>query len=79
LQEGLITKDTPVNLGGHYHMNLTDALAHSNNLYFETLARNLGFERVRHYANDSDWRMAGSIPNEQLGIYPMSLPEAREA
>jgi len=40
-----------VNLGGHYHMNLTDALAHSN---ISILKRwpELGFERVRHYANE---------------------------
>ena len=30
---------------------MTDALAKSNNLYFEELGRELGFERVRHYAN----------------------------
>jgi penicillin-binding protein 2 len=51
LQEGIITKDTPVNLGGGYHLTLTEALAHSNNLYFETVGRRLGFERVRYYAN----------------------------
>ncbi|MGI8772665.1 MAG: penicillin-binding transpeptidase domain-containing protein, partial [Acidobacteriaceae bacterium] len=45
LQEGIVTKDTQVNLGG-WSMNLTEALAHSNNLYFETLGRRLGFERV---------------------------------
>ena len=72
LQEGIITKDTPVNLGGAYHLNLTEALAHSNNLYFETLGRTLGFERVRHYANQFGLgEMAGyNIPGEQLGIYP---------
>ena len=72
LQEGIITKDTPVNLGGSYHLNLTEALAHSNNLYFETLGRTLGFERVRHYANQFGLgEMAGyNIPGEQLGIYP---------
>ncbi|HEY0785609.1 MAG TPA: penicillin-binding transpeptidase domain-containing protein, partial [Acidobacteriaceae bacterium] len=31
LSEGIITKDTPVNLGGHYTMNLTTALARSVN------------------------------------------------
>ncbi len=51
LQEGIISKDTPVALGGGYHLTLTEALAHSNNLYFETLGRALGFERVKHYAN----------------------------
>jgi len=80
LEEGIITKDTPVNLGGSYHMNLTEALAHSNNLYFETLGRRLGFERVRHYANQFGLgELAGyNIPNEQLGIYPdQELPESK--
>lgn len=80
LDEGLITRDTPVNLGGSYHLNLTEALAHSNNLYFETLGRNLGFERVRHYANEFGLgELAGyNIPNEQLGIYPdQPLPDAQ--
>jgi penicillin-binding protein 2 len=72
LSEGIITRDTPVNLGGSYHLNLTEALAHSNNLYFETLGRTLGFERVRHYANEFGLgELAGyNIPGEQLGIYP---------
>lgn len=78
LEEGIVTKDTPVNLGGSYHMNLTEALAHSNNLYFETLGRRLGFDRVRHYANEFGLgELAGyNIPGEQLGVYPSEpLPE----
>jgi len=80
LEEGIITKDTPVNLGGSYRMNLTEALAHSNNLYFETLGRRLGFERVRHYANQFGLgELAGyNIPHEQLGVYPdQELPESQ--
>jgi len=78
LEEGIITKDTPVNLGGSYHLNLTEALAHSNNAYFETLGRRLGFERVRHYANEFGLgELAGyNIPGEQLGVYPdQPLPD----
>jgi penicillin-binding protein 2 len=78
LQEGIVTKDTPVNLGGNYHVNMTEALAKSNNLYFETLGRRLGFERVRHYANSFGLgELAGwNIQGEQLGIYPEQvLPE----
>lgn len=78
LDEGLITKDTPVNLGGHYTMNLTTALAKSINPYFETLGRQLGFERVKHYANEFGLgELAGyNIPGEQLGVYPdQPLPE----
>lgn len=72
LEEGIVTRDTPVNLGGHYHLTLTEALAHSNNLYFETLGRSLGFERVKHYANQFGLgELAGyNIQGEQLGTYP---------
>jgi cell division protein FtsI/penicillin-binding protein 2 len=77
LQEGIVTKDTPVNLGG-WSMTMTEALAHSNNLYFETIGRRLGFERVRHYANQFGLgELAGwNISGEQLGVYPnQQLPE----
>jgi penicillin-binding protein 2 len=72
LEEGIVRRDTPVNLGGRFHMTMTDALAHSNNLYFETLGRQLGFERVKHYANQFGLgELAGyHIQGEQLGTYP---------
>jgi len=72
LEEGIVKRDTPVNLGGRYHLTLTEALAHSNNAYFETLGRSLGFERVKHYANEFGLgELAGyHIQGEQLGIYP---------
>ena len=72
LEEGIITRDKPVNLGGGYRVTLTEALAHSNNLYFETLGRSLGFERVKHYANQFGLgELAGyNIQGEQLGTYP---------
>lgn len=72
LEEGIVKKDTPVNLGGKYHLTLTEALAHSNNAYFETLGRSLGFERVKHYANEFGLgELAGyHIQGEQLGTYP---------
>jgi len=72
LEEGIVKKDTPVNLGGRYHLTMTEALAHSNNAYFETLGRSLGFERVKHYANEFGLgELAGyHIQGEQLGIYP---------
>jgi cell division protein FtsI/penicillin-binding protein 2 len=79
LKEGLITADTPVNLGGHYSLDLTHALAQSINLYFEVLGRAMGFERVKHYANEFGLgELAGyNIPGEQLGVYPDTvLPAA---
>ena len=79
LQEGLVTRDTPVALGGGARVTLTEALAKSNNLYFETLGRALGFERVKHYANQLGLgELAGyNIAGEQLGLYPdHELPQA---
>jgi membrane carboxypeptidase/penicillin-binding protein len=71
LSEGLVTADTMVQLPG-FRMNMTQALAKSNNLYFEELGRELGFERVRHYATQFGLgELAGyNIPGEQLGAYP---------
>jgi penicillin-binding protein 2 len=71
LSEGLVTRDTMVQLPG-FRMNMTDALAKSNNLYFEELGRELGFDRVRHYATQFGLgELAGyNIPGEQLGVYP---------
>ncbi|OJV41007.1 MAG: penicillin-binding protein [Acidobacteriales bacterium 59-55] len=72
LEEGIITKDTPVNMGHGYKVDLTYALAKSINPYFEVLGRTLGFERVKHYANQFGLgELAGyHIQGEQLGVYP---------
>src|SRR5262249_42888274 len=51
LSEGLITRETEIRLGRRSRVNLTEALAHSNNPYFEALGRQLGFEKVSYYAH----------------------------
>ncbi|HWH59499.1 MAG TPA: penicillin-binding transpeptidase domain-containing protein [Terriglobales bacterium] len=72
LSEGIITKETQVRLGGRSHMNLTLALAHSNNAYFEALGRQLGFDKVEHYARMYGLgELAGyHIAGEKPGVYP---------
>ncbi len=72
LSEGLVSKETEVALGGRSRMNLTTAIAHSNNAYFEALGRRLGFEKVAYYAHQYGLgELAGyGIPGEQLGTYP---------
>lgn len=72
LSEGIITRNTPVKVGPHAYMTLTDALAKSNNTYFETLGRSLGFERVHRYATEFGLgELAGyNIEGEHLGVYP---------
>ena len=58
---------------------MTQALAKSNNLYFEELGRELGFERVHHYATQFGLgELAGyHIEGEQLGQYPDSDSRSR--
>src|SRR5579864_4172818 len=78
LSEGLVSKETQVALGRRYHMNLTMALAKSNNAYFEELGRKLGFEKVSYYAHEYGLgELAGyHIPGEQVGEYPDAvIPE----
>ncbi|MGH9553169.1 MAG: penicillin-binding transpeptidase domain-containing protein, partial [Terriglobales bacterium] len=72
LSEDLITKDTQIALGRRSRMNLTTALAHSNNAYFEALGRRLGFEKVSFYAHQFGLgELAGyNIEGEHLGTYP---------
>ncbi len=72
LNEGLITKETEISLGRRSRMNLTTALAHSNNAYFEAVGRKLGFEKVSHYAHlyGLGERAGYEIPGEQTGVYP---------
>jgi penicillin-binding protein 2 len=72
LSEGLVSKETEVPLGRRSRMNLTEALAHSNNAYFEALGRRLGFEKVAYYAHQYGLgELAGyDIPGEQMGTYP---------
>jgi penicillin-binding protein 2 len=72
LSEGVIDKETEVSLGRRSRMNLTTALAHSNNAYFEAVGRKLGFEKVQYYAHQFGLgELAGyQVPGEQLGTYP---------
>lgn len=72
LSENVITKDTQVSLTKTWHVDLTTALAKSNNAYFEAVGRKLGFEKVSYYAHQFGLgELAGwQIPNEHLGTFP---------
>ncbi len=50
LNEGIVNSETLVHLTRRYSMDMTDALARSNNLYFAKLGEQLGFDRVEKYA-----------------------------
>ena len=72
LSENVITKDTEILLGRYYRMDLTTALAHSNNAYFAAVGQKLGFEKVSYYAHQFGLgELAGyDIPGEHLGTFP---------
>jgi penicillin-binding protein 2 len=72
LSEGIVTKDTMVDLPGGWEIDMNRALAHSNNQYFEALGRRLGFQKVSYYAHQFGLgELAGwNVPGEHLGVYP---------
>jgi cell division protein FtsI/penicillin-binding protein 2 len=57
-------------------MDLTYALAHSNNYYFATLGAKLGFEKVSHYAHLFGYgeRAGMNVAGEQPGAFPSAAP-----
>jgi penicillin-binding protein 2 len=50
LNEGVIDGSTMLRISRSRSIDLTDALAHSNNQFFANIGQRLGFERVTHYA-----------------------------
>jgi penicillin-binding protein 2 len=76
LHEGLIERDTPVHLTRRVSLDLSAALAHSNNPYFKILGDRLGYERAVHYARlfglgeKAGWQIAGERP----GLLPDAPP-----
>jgi penicillin-binding protein 2 len=76
LSEKAIQPATKLRLGG-MRMDLTYALAHSNNFYFATLGEKLGYEKVSYYAHLFGYgEKAGlSIQGEQPGHFPSAPPK----
>ncbi len=76
LSERVIDPSTRLRLGG-LRMDLTYALAHSNNYYFATLGQKLGFEKVSYYAHLFGYgEKAGlNIAGEQSGRFPSAPPK----
>jgi cell division protein FtsI/penicillin-binding protein 2 len=76
LKEKVIAPESKLRLGG-MKMDLTYALAHSNNYYFATLGSKLGFDRVSYYSHLFGYgEKAGlNIAGEQPGRYPSAPPK----
>jgi beta-lactamase class D len=77
LTEGVIDRETSVRLYGRTRMNLTDALAKSNNPYFANVGVKLGYDKVAYYAKMYGLgEKAGlDIEEEQLGTIPDGPPK----
>ena len=76
LKEGVITQDTMLPIAPRRYMDLTEALAHSNNKFFEEVGTRLGFQRVIQY--DAMFglgqKVGYNLPLEQPGSLPPSPP-----
>jgi LysM repeat protein/beta-lactamase class D len=76
LEESVIRRDTMIKVGTRSYMNLVEALARSNNFFFEELGRRMGFDTVSKYA-----RLLGlgeltgyNLPEERPGAVPSEPP-----
>src|SRR5712671_1376842 len=76
LEENVITRDTMLKVGRRKYMNLTDAMAHSNNQLFEELGRRMGFDTVSRYGRLLGLgELAGyNLQDEHPGAFPMAPP-----
>jgi cell division protein FtsI/penicillin-binding protein 2 len=77
LKEGLVEHTGPIHLASRRSMDLTDAIAYSNNYYFANLGIKLGYDRMSYYAHLFGYgEKAGlNIAGEQPGYYPPAPPK----
>jgi len=77
LREGLVARTSPVRFYSRRSLDLTDALAFSNNYYFASLGIKLGYERVNYYAHLFGYgEKAGiNIEGEHPGYFPPAPPK----
>src|SRR6201987_2431627 len=77
LQEGAITRDTMLKVDRRRYMDLTEAMAHSNNVFFESVGKQLGFDTVIKYARllGLGERVGYKISEAQPGSLPLLPPE----
>jgi cell division protein FtsI/penicillin-binding protein 2 len=72
LHEGVFNPDQEVQVSTRKSMNLTDAVAHSDNSVFQVLGRMLGYGRVMKYATDFGFgsRTGVNYKGENEGFLP---------
>ena len=77
LNRGIISPRTRLRVGRRWHMDLTDALAHSNNLFFFRLGEMVGFKTLAYYAHEFGLghKAGWNIPGESPGEFPAAPPK----
>lgn len=77
LREGLVEHTSPVRFSTKRALDLTDALAYSNNYYFANLGIKLGYERMNYYAHLFGYgEKAGlNVEGEHAGSFPEAPPK----
>ena len=74
ISEKVIQPVETVSVGGNYSLNLTEALAHSNNTYFQRVGGEVGFDKMISYAREMGLgeKTGVNYPNEYAGRMPLS-------
>jgi penicillin-binding protein 2 len=77
LSEGIIGRDTLLRITRRIRLDLTEALAHSNNPYFASLGVKLGYDRFAYYARlfGMGEKAGLNIPGEKAGVFPDAPPK----
>jgi penicillin-binding protein 2 len=77
LHEDLVTRISPARFNFKGSLDLTDALAYSNNYYFATLGQKLGYDRYSYWAKLFGYgEKAGlNIEGEHPGFFPAQPPK----
>jgi len=77
LSEGIVNPADALHISRRFSVDMTQALAHSNNLYFAKLGQELGFDRVEKYGKMFGLgEKAGlDIPGEEPGSLASEPPE----
>jgi len=76
LHEGIIKQNSLIRLASRSHLDLTEAIAHSNNYFFANLGIKLGYDKVSSYAHLFGYgEKAGmNIAGEHPGYFPPKPP-----
>ncbi len=78
LSEGIVDSTKQVHLTRRFSMDMTHALARSNNMFFAKLGQELGFDRVEKYAKlfGLGEKAGLDIPGEEAGYLTAEPPES---